>query len=238
MIPSKKSFYLSITCMAFLFYLSSACANMQVIESPKETMGNFPNPASYRILVGESHTCQTARSLKRWKILFASYPLSVPDSREIFSDPQKTYRIRESADWGDITLSILLGLTTSITRDTILVEECAESSQFLSDLAKEIPESNPLFQEKLAESIRKEKERLKILDIEVTDETLPDSQLEAKSETSGANSEEVQTNIWLKNGNRIQGKLESQDVDRVIILDSSGNQKEILKTDIHKIQFR
>lgn len=48
------------------------------------------------------------------------------------------YSFYEKVDWLDIVLSIILGLTTSISRDTIVVEECNLPSGFIDEIASKL----------------------------------------------------------------------------------------------------
>lgn len=207
--------------MSILF----SCTPMQRIETPRSGAAS----TNYRVISTSDQNCKVSSSHKRWKILFATYPLSIPEPKEIFPNSNKAYRVYETSDWKDVTISILLGLTTTVTRDSLIVEECMVMDQYFADLASRIPENNKLFQDKLEEAIREEKIKMKIVDV---DESGEDSDQEL------AESENGLTKVWLKSGKVIRGKILNQDVEKVILIDEKGREVEIMKSNVQKIQFR
>jgi hypothetical protein len=206
---------------------------MQIIESPVSKSEIESSSNDYRVVASSSNQCKKATSFKRWKILFATYPLSTPDSQELFPNPDKSYRVYESSDWQDVALSIVLGLTTTMTRDTLVVETCGVSEEYLNQLAAKIPESNPLFQERLREALIEEKIQMNMSE-----------RIEKKDEGSDSilkNQEKLKpgmVRVILKDGKSIPGIIKSQDTQSVILLDADNTETEISKKEIQKINFR
>ncbi|MCC5813382.1 MAG: hypothetical protein JJT78_01380 [Leptospira sp.] len=208
------------------------CTPMQVIESPVSKSEIESSGSDYRVVASSSNQCKKATSFKRWKILFATYPLSTPDSQELFPNRDKSYRVYESSDWQDVAISIVLGLTTTMTRDTLVVETCGVSEEYLNQLAAKIPETNPLFQEKLREALIEEKIQMNLAERNERKEEESDSNNNSEPLSPG------NVRVILKDGKSIQGKILSQDSQSVIFLDADNTEKEISKKEIQKIKFR
>ncbi|WCL47735.1 hypothetical protein [Leptospira sp. GIMC2001] len=208
---------------------------MQRIEIPQGNNIEYADKLDYLLIASATEKCENSKKFKRWKILFATYSISTPKPEDMFPDSSRSYRIRETTDWQDVTLSIILGLTTTISRDTIIIDECKSSEMFLTGLASKIPENNALFQEKLAEAILDEKIQIKLSEMIVSknnDEgSQSPSQLKEKMEPG-------MIKVFLKDGTLIRGIIKSQDAERVFLLESDNIDKEILKSEIQKIQFR
>lgn len=80
-------------------------------------------------LSGNTASCKEVKELKQWKFLYGTVNLSNPSPDEIFGDlsANKAYYIEETVVPGDVVISILLGLFTSISKNTIKVYECGNS---------------------------------------------------------------------------------------------------------------
>ncbi|MCB1191803.1 MAG: hypothetical protein H7A23_09690 [Leptospiraceae bacterium] len=87
-----------------------------------------PNTKNYA-LAGNSESCQEVKELKQWKFLYGTVNLSNPEPSEMFEDlnPSKAYYIEETVTGGDIALSIVLGLFSSISTNSIKIYECGNS---------------------------------------------------------------------------------------------------------------
>lgn len=82
-------------------------------------------------IIEDKTSCEEVRTFKQWKILYGLINLSSPEPEEIFEglDPGRAYYIEETVRNIDIPISLVLGLFTSMSTNTIVVHECGESNQ-------------------------------------------------------------------------------------------------------------
>jgi len=133
--------------------------------------------------------------------------------------------------WSDASLSILLGLTTSITRDSLLVERCPFPTSYAEEIAASLPENNPIFQKKLEELVsqtleEKDKEFEQVLDSVI------------KGNHSGQSLVENTPTVWLKTGAVIQGNIITQDSEFLEMEDLSGKRHSFNKQEILRVRMR
>jgi hypothetical protein len=213
-----KLFYVT----ALMILATFSCSSIQEISSKK---GNEV------ILASSGVSCKVVGEHSRWKIGYGSFPLYMPDSKELFPKSSKAYRVKESSKWYDVAISVVLGFSTTISKDTLVVEECPLPGGVEKKIAKSLDSENEIFQKMIQESVEKylaekEKEYESVLDATL-------SQNEEKLQIR----KNIPT-IWLKSGKIIQGKILNQDSDKVEIETIDGNKKSINKDLILKIRMR
>ncbi|MCB1175915.1 MAG: hypothetical protein KDK39_20235 [Leptospiraceae bacterium] len=131
-----------------------------------------PRPAGLVYLESGQQKCTKSRSYTQWYALYGTVPLNETDSKTMFPRADSSYRITEQVDWLDMGITLAGGLVASVTRKTLVVEECRQSIQVASpsDLEARIQAEREQQERKCDERI----EELKTTDSEsTTDEDQP-----------------------------------------------------------------
>ncbi|WCL48789.1 LIC_13076 family protein [Leptospira sp. GIMC2001] len=217
-INEMKYFYITFIISTTLY----RCSSIQEISANKE---------DEIILASSSRSCKVIGEHARWKIGYGSFPLYIRNSDNLFPSSTKAYRVRESSKWYDVLISVVLGFSLTISKDTLVVEECPLPISLENKIAKSLDSDNELFQKLLQESIDNQLSvKQKEFD-EVVEATL--SQYEQKLKIRN----DLPT-IWLKGGKIFQGKILRQDAEGIEIEDAAGTKKTISKDQILKIKMR
>ncbi|MCB1190063.1 MAG: OmpA family protein [Leptospiraceae bacterium] len=76
-----------------------------------------------------SASCLSGRTFKQWYAFYGSTTMNTLDSNEFFPSEDYAYKIYEKSTVEDTILSLFLGLFTTISRKTIVVEYCHLNSK-------------------------------------------------------------------------------------------------------------
>ncbi|MEQ9365463.1 MAG: hypothetical protein RIF32_14550, partial [Leptospirales bacterium] len=76
------------------------------------------------VLANSNAVCTRFGEYKQWSFLYGLVPLGEPDLRVMFPDARNKYRITEEYTGWDAVGSIALGFFASVSRKTIVVENC------------------------------------------------------------------------------------------------------------------
>lgn len=105
-----------ITLFLFFLFLHNCHPSLQVMGTIKPIT-----------IETKSATCQEREEVKVWYALFGSIAMNPVNF--IYRGADKSYRITQETTVGDVIISVLLGLTTSITRNTLLIESCSLTNE-------------------------------------------------------------------------------------------------------------
>lgn len=81
------------------------------------------SPGTERVLVSKERECQAIEK-RHWTILYGTVPIPFLNSKPEELLEGKTFRFKEKVGVVDFVISILGGLSTSITTKTIVIENC------------------------------------------------------------------------------------------------------------------
>jgi len=156
-------------------------------------------------------------------------PFQTYESKVLFPDPNLSYRFKEEFTISDSLLSLFLGVSVSITRRTLVVEDCPVLKQ--SQLANvSLGSENPEFQTAVQSAVdaylkQKEKEYEEVLDATISKNK---KDLHLRDDLS---------TIWLKSGQLMQGEILSQNEEGIVLKTDKGNTETILKSKVLMVKF-
>ena len=76
------------------------------------------------LLAPPTASCTTVATDGDWRFLLGTGSISAPDFSTYERKPGLAYRYVESSTWVDVSVNIVVGYLTSITRNTVSLEEC------------------------------------------------------------------------------------------------------------------
>lgn len=112
------------------FCLSLAINNCTIlrIESPE-----FKSPL---FLANSNAKCdpKMTKEFRQWYIIYGSIPLYTTSPSELFSNSKNTsIKLSQKSDWIDILFTGVLGITTSISTNRLVVETCNADKYVFAD---------------------------------------------------------------------------------------------------------
>ncbi len=107
--------------------IAPACQSLPV-ESPSADRLIALGPPDAQCTPVDTHT--------ELYVLFGTVPLRTASPEKLFAGNASSYRLRREIRWHDVLVSVPGGLILSLTKNTLVVEECAAEPAFLTATEK------------------------------------------------------------------------------------------------------
>jgi hypothetical protein len=184
-------------------------------------------------LSDSAQKCSKSNTIKQWSAFYGMLPLTEVTPEALFPNFNASYRIREEFTTEDKIYSLLLGVSSSVTRKSWIVDECpldsrtpavavekpsvsvTDSPEFLASVKIAVDaylkQKDSEYEEVLEATVEQNKTSLRL------DESLP--------------------TIWFRNGEIKQGEVLEQNQESITIKDKSGETRVIPRTKVLRIRF-